>query len=48
MGNLTFDFSGRTVVVTGSARGIGKEVARTFGAAGASAGLIDLEVGEAR
>ena len=48
MGNVTFDFSGRTVVVTGSARGIGKEVARTFAASGASVYLVDPDADEVK
>lgn len=48
MGNLALDFTGRTVVVTGSARGIGKEVARTFAAAGASVYLVDPDADEVK
>lgn len=32
---VRFDFSGRTVLVTGASRGIGRELAKAFGAAGA-------------
>ena len=42
MGNLRYDFTDRTVVVTGAALGIGLEVARFFVAAGASTYLVDL------
>lgn len=42
MGNLTYDFTERTVVVTGAALGIGREVARFFAAAGARTYLVDL------
>ena len=35
MGKASFDFGGETVIVTGAARGIGLEFARTFAAAGA-------------
>ena len=41
--DLNFDFSGRTVAVTGAARGIGREVARFFKEAGAETFLIDLD-----
>lgn len=40
------DFSGRTVLVTGAARGLGKQIARAFHARGASVALNDLR-GEA-
>ncbi|NUR97804.1 MAG: SDR family oxidoreductase [Kribbellaceae bacterium] len=46
MSNLRFDFSGRTVAVTGAARGIGKEVARLFAVAGGSVFLIDPDAAE--
>lgn len=48
MGNIALDFTGRTVVVTGSARGIGKEVARTFAAAGARVYLMDPDADEVK
>ena len=34
-GDITFDFGGRRVLVTGGSRGIGLEIARSFAAAGA-------------
>ncbi|MBL26074.1 MAG: 3-beta hydroxysteroid dehydrogenase [Rhodospirillaceae bacterium] len=40
-----YDFSGRTVVVTGSFRGIGHGVAEGFAKAGADLVLIDMEAG---
>src|SRR5512133_1072723 len=41
MGNLAFDFSGRTVVVTGAARGVGRAIGEHFRAAGATVYLVD-------
>lgn len=46
MGNLTFDFGGRSVIITGAARGIGLELARFFQEAGARTYLVDLDDGE--
>jgi 3-oxoacyl-[acyl-carrier protein] reductase len=43
MGNLSFDFSGRTVLVTGGARGVGRAIGEHFRAAGATVYLVDLE-----
>jgi 3-oxoacyl-[acyl-carrier protein] reductase len=48
MSNLLFDFTGRTVVVTGSARGIGKEVARMFAGSGAATYLVDPDADEVK
>jgi 3-oxoacyl-[acyl-carrier protein] reductase len=43
MANLTFDFSGRTVLVTGAARGVGRAIGEHFHAAGATVYLVDVE-----
>ncbi len=43
MGSARFDFAGATVLVTGAARGIGLEFARTFAEAGAEVVMIDLD-----
>ena len=42
-GNITFDFSGTTVIITGAARGIGKSLAARFAAAGASVFMVDFD-----
>jgi 3-oxoacyl-[acyl-carrier protein] reductase len=41
--SITFDFSGRTVIVTGAARGIGLEIGRFFRGAGADTILVDFD-----
>ena len=43
MGNLNFDFAGRTVIVTGAARGIGLELARAFHEARADVFMVDFD-----
>jgi len=44
--NLTFDFSGRTAIVTGAARGLGLEFARLFHRSGATVFLVDADADE--
>ena len=43
MGNVSFDFDGRTVIVTGAARGIGLELARHFHRARADVVMVDFD-----
>jgi 3-oxoacyl-[acyl-carrier protein] reductase len=43
MANLTFDFSGQTVVVTGAARGVGRAIGARFRDSGASVYLVDVD-----
>lgn len=43
MSDVTFDFSGQTVMVTGAARGIGLELARRFQISGAQVYLLDAD-----
>ncbi len=45
MANLTFDFTGRTVLVTGAARGVGRAIGEHFHAAGALVYLVDWDAG---
>src|SRR3712207_6242587 len=41
--SVSFDFSGRVVIVTGAARGIGRVMAQRFAAAGASVLAADRD-----
>lgn len=43
MGNLSYNFGGRTAVITGGARGIGLELARAFVSWGATTYIADLD-----
>ncbi|MGV0795003.1 SDR family oxidoreductase [Mycolicibacterium sp. XJ1819] len=46
MSNLSFDFTSRSVLVTGAARGIGLAIARQFRAANAAVFMADLDSDE--
>jgi 3-oxoacyl-[acyl-carrier protein] reductase len=41
--DVTYNFAGRSVIVTGAGRGIGPELARGFRAAGATTYMVDLD-----
>jgi NAD(P)-dependent dehydrogenase (short-subunit alcohol dehydrogenase family) len=43
MSNISFDFTGRTVIISGAARGIGLAMSKRFGDAGASVWMVDLD-----
>jgi 3-oxoacyl-[acyl-carrier protein] reductase len=44
MTNVSYDFSGKTAIVTGGAAGIGAEIARHYAAAGARVMIWDMNV----
>ncbi len=44
--SISFDFAGRTVLITGAARGIGLELSRFFGGSGADVVMVDWDVDE--
>ncbi|MGV8872551.1 MAG: SDR family oxidoreductase [Rhodococcus sp. (in: high G+C Gram-positive bacteria)] len=48
MGNLSFDFNGQTVAVTGAAQGIGLELAKLFVDAHATTYLLDFDEDEVK
>jgi 3-oxoacyl-[acyl-carrier protein] reductase len=43
MPNMSFNFAGRSAIVTGAARGIGLAIARHFRAAGATVFMVDFD-----
>jgi 3-oxoacyl-[acyl-carrier protein] reductase len=45
-GRVTFDFAGATAIVTGGARGIGKEIGRAFRRWGADVAIVDRDLDE--
>jgi len=46
MGDLSFDFTGRTVIITGAARGIGLALGRHLRTSGADVVLVDRDADE--
>lgn len=46
MATISFDFAGRTVLVTGGARGIGLELSRFFADCGADVAMVDWDADE--
>jgi NAD(P)-dependent dehydrogenase (short-subunit alcohol dehydrogenase family) len=43
MSNVTYDFDGDTVIITGGSSGIGRRIALDFGAAGATVLIADID-----
>jgi 3-oxoacyl-[acyl-carrier protein] reductase len=43
MGNITYDFTGKSVIITGAARGIGLALARHFADAKATVFMVDFD-----
>lgn len=43
MGNIEYDFEGRSVIVTGAARGVGRAIAERFAKAGAKTFMVDFD-----
>lgn len=43
MSNIQFDFSGRTTIVTGAARGVGRAIAERFATSGATVYIVDAD-----
>jgi 3-oxoacyl-[acyl-carrier protein] reductase len=46
MGNISYDFTGKSVVVTGAARGIGQALAQHFAEAKADVFMVDFDADE--
>ena len=46
MGNIAFNFTGQSVIVTGAARGVGLGIAQLFATAGASVFMVDADEAE--
>ncbi|AYJ48831.1 SDR family NAD(P)-dependent oxidoreductase [Rhodococcus sp. P1Y] len=46
MSNISYDFTGKSVIVTGAARGIGQAIARHFAQANATVYMVDFDQDE--